>query len=187
MSATLIAGDAEHAVKIRDLSAEGAQIECSPALEVGSAMTLVRGRLTVQGCVSWSTASRCGLHFFSRIKVRDWMANPLNREQRRVDHLVAVVQSGPGTMAPPANHEPAAAEGVADDLKRVSELLAMIGDALAGDPAAVTRHGITLQGLDIAMQTLAALAETMQADDPEHEIGMVRLAELRIACAAALR
>ena len=187
MSAALHIDGLEQDAKIRDLSAEGAQLECSPVPAAGTAMTLIRGRLTVQGRVSWSAARRCGVQFFSRIRVRDWMANPVNAEQQRVDRLVAVVKSGQAPKAPPAAHLPAAAEGVTDDLKRVSELLAVIADALAGDPAAVIRHGVTLQGLDIAVQTLAVLAETIPADDPRHARHVARLAELRTACAAALR
>ena len=51
-------------------------------------MTLVRGSLSVLGLVAWRNESRCGLKFASPVSVRAWMANPVNREQQRVDHVV---------------------------------------------------------------------------------------------------
>lgn len=186
MAARLHAAGGAHAVKIRDLSAVGAQIESSLFPEVGSAMTLVRGRLSVQGHVAWSTERRCGLHFSTRISVPDWMANPINLEQQRVDHLVAVVKAGGVPYAAPDYRQAGVAQEIAEDLKGVAQLLEMLGDALAGDPAIVTGHGVTLQNLDIAAQTLTALAGSTHADSSKRAASMVRLADLRINCAQAL-
>src|SRR5688572_18679488 len=154
LAATMHAGGNATAVKIRDLSPIGAQVESSTFPEVGSAMTLARGHLSVQGQVSWSTQRRCGLRFSNRISVQEWMASPANLEQQRVDHAVAAVKAGAVPIAAPA-HRFASAQGLADDLARVSRLLEKLGDALASDPALVTEYGIPLQNLDIAMQTLS--------------------------------
>lgn len=191
MAATLHASGVETAVKIRDLSATGAQIECTLMPDIGSAMTLARGRLSVQGHVTWCTERRCGLHFSTRISVPDWMANPVNGEQQRVDHVVALVKAGAVPLAPrasvPARPVAAKADGVGEDLRRVSQLLENLGDALANDPAIVTQHGTTLQNLDIAMQTLIALAESMQANPLAGAASVARLDELRTSCAQALQ
>ena len=143
MAATLHSSGVETAVKIRDLSATGAQIECSLLPAVGSSMTLTRGRLSVHGHVAWCTERRCGLHFSTRIAVADWMANPVNREQQRVDHVVALVKAGAAPLAPrasvPAPQVAAGVDDVGEDLRRVSRLLGSLGDALANDPAIVIR------------------------------------------------
>lgn len=186
MAATLIAADGEHPVKIRDLSAAGAQIESALIPEVGSAMTLVRGQLSIPCQVSWRAERRCGLKFASPISVQDWMANPLNREQQQVDRLVAVVKAGAVPVAAPAQPQAATAD-VAVNLRRVSRLLENLGDALASDPAMVTKHGIGLQSIDIALQMLTELIETMRADAPELGASMARLDGLRISCAQAVR
>lgn len=186
LAATLHAGDAAHPVKIRNLSSSGAQIETSLFPEVGAAMTLARGRLSVHGQVTWCGATRCGLKFSSPVSVQDWMANPVNLEQRRVDDVVAAVKSGAAPLVAPARGAAVTADGVADDLKRVSRLLEMLGDALAGDPWAVTRHGITLQNLDIAVQTLTVLAATIRTGAPADAKSRARLDELRASCAQAL-
>lgn len=179
MAATLHVSGVETAVKIRDLSAIGAQVESSLHPDIGSAMTLVRGRLSVQGRVAWCTERRCGLHFSTRISVPDWMANPVNREQQRVDHVVALVKAGAVPLAPrasvPAPPVAATADRVAEDLRRVSQLLENLGDTLASDPAIVTGHGTLLQNLDIAMQTLIALAEAVQANPPAGKASAARL------------
>ena len=90
-------------------------------------------------------------------------------------------------LAKPGHPYPPAGEGLADDLKRVSRLLEMLGDALAGDPAIVTAHGVTLQNLDIALQTLTALAATVEGGDPgDAARSLLRLEELRLSCGQAL-
>jgi hypothetical protein len=191
MAATLKISGVETAVKIRDLSAIGAQVESALHPDIGSTMTLVRGRFSVQGSVAWCTERRCGLHFSTRISVADWMANPVNREQGRVDHVVALVKAGAVPLAPraPVPVRPVAAttERIAEDLRRVSQLLENLGDTLANDPAIVTGHGAQLQNLDIAVQTLVALAEAVRANPPPEAASVARLDELRASCAQALQ
>ena len=187
MAATLHASGVESAVKIRDLSATVAQIESQLLPEVGSPMTLSRGRLSVQGHVAWRTERRCGLKFSSKISVPDWMANTVNREQQRVDHIVTAVKAGVVPLAAPGDQGSKALPGVTEDLQSVAQLLECLGDALVGDPAIIAQHGIVLQNLDIAVQTLNALAETMRAGSPVDAASIVRLGELRTSCAEALR
>ena len=187
MAATLQVSGVETAAKIRDLSAAGAQVECSLLAEVGSPMTLTRGRLSVQGHVAWCTERRCGVKFTSNVSVQDWMANPVNREQTRVDHIVTAMKAGVVPLVSAVAPLTVPADGAAQDLERVSQLLGSLGDALASDPAIIAQHGIALQNLDIAIQTLTALAETMQAGAPMNAAQIVRLNELRTSCAEALR
>ena len=91
--------------------------------------------------MTWCTERRCGLHFSSQISVQDWMANPVNREQRRVDRAVAVVKAGAVPLARrrPPRREARPVLPMADDLRQVSRLLELLGDALASDPALVSR------------------------------------------------
>src|SRR5688500_8151372 len=94
MAATMHAAGVATPVKIRDLSCDGAQIESTVIPEVGALLTLARGALSVDGHVTWTAERRCGVRFAARVSVRDWMANPVNRAQRRVDHVVAAVKAG---------------------------------------------------------------------------------------------
>jgi hypothetical protein len=187
MAATLDIDGVACPVTIRDLSTAGAQIESTLSPEIGSEATLSRGPLSVQCHVTWCTNRRCGLQFTSPVLVQEWMASPLNRQQQRVDHVVAAVKAGAVPFEAPAGLKAATPAYAAEDLKRLSRMLEILGDALANDPAVVMKHGIQLQNLDIALQTLTALAGTMQTDDPECAANIARLAELRITCAEALR
>ena len=186
MAATLRIANGDIPVKIRDLSAIGAQIESAVLPDIGSAITLVRGHLSVQGRVTWCIERRGGMQFTARISVQDWMANPVNREQQRVDNIVTAVKAGAVPRAAPADQKSKPSPGAAEDLARVSQLLDSLGDALASDPALVEKHGIALQNLDIAMQTLNALAETMKADASADAASIARLNELRTSCAEAI-
>lgn len=185
MAATLRTADNEIPVKIRDLSVTGAQIESVVLPAIGSAIALVRGRLSVQGRVTWCVERRCGLQFTARISVQDWMANPVNREQRRVDRIVTEMKTGVIPQAAPADLQSKAQPGTAEDLLSVAQLLDSLGDALASDPTLIVRHGIALQNLDIAMQTLTALAQIMKVDAPADAASIARLNELRRSCAEA--
>lgn len=187
MAATLHAADVAHPVKIRDLSAAGAQIEGSLLPEIGAEVTLARGILSVQGHVTWCAARRCGLQFNSPISVPDWMANPLNRQQQRVDQVVALVKAGTVPLEMSTQRNAVTPTLTAEDLRRVSQMLEILGDALSSDPSIVVKYGIQLQNLDIALQTLAALAETIGGDGAECEASFNRLAELRTSCVEALR
>ena len=76
---------------------------------------------------------------------------------------------------------------VSDDLGNIAQLLENLGDSLASDPALIARHGIALQNLDIAMQTLNALASSMRTECAADAASLNRLDELRISCAQALQ
>ena len=187
VAATLRTNGEVYPVTIRDLSAAGAQIESSLLLEVGAEVTLSRGHLSVRGQVTWGRNRRCGLHFASPISVQDWMPSPVHRQQQRVDHVVAAVKAGARPPKVPAELPVSTTSDAAQDLKQVSRLLEILSDALASDPAVVVKHGLQIQNLDIALQTLTVLAGTLRADDPDYAASLARLAELRISCAQALR
>lgn len=186
MAATLHASGIDTAVKIRDLSADGAQIESPLIPEAGSPMTLARGQLAVAGHVTWRTERRCGLKFSSKVSVRDWMANPVNREQERVDHAVAAAKAGVVPLVSATPHA-TAPEGIAEDLARLSRLLESLGEAFASDPAVVAKHGIAMQNFEIVVQTLTALADTARPGAIVDVAKIDRLKELRTSCREALR
>ncbi len=185
LAATMLAGGSSAAVKIRDLSPVGAQVESFACPEVGSAISLERGRLSVHGRVSWSTKLRCGVRFATRISVRDWMANPVNFEQSRVAPAVASVDAGAVPLAARAERNPPA-DGLAEDLALVSSLLEISSQGLASDPAIVKAHGLKLQNLDIALQTVTVLAAIEAAIEPQRSAGIRRLEELRLSGSQAL-
>ena len=162
MAATLKSANIGHSVKIRDLSATGARIETFLALEVGAAVTLIRGGLSVQARVGWHAERFCGLSFESPVSIQAWMANPLNLERQRRPPRVAV----DGEVMAPVHREAESAESLADELTRVSRWLEAFGQTLANDPQVVFKHGTQLFSLGLAARTLAALAETMEANAP---------------------
>jgi hypothetical protein len=160
LAATLISSGAGHPVKIRDLSAIGARIETSLALEVGAAVVLVRGGLRVESRVGWHAARFCGLSFAAPLSIEDWMANPVNLD-RQATPPVAV---GGGVAAQVDREEPHA-ESIAEELTRVSRWLEAFGHTLANDPQVVFKHGTQLFSLGLAARSLAALAEAIQAEN----------------------
>ncbi|HUE79632.1 MAG TPA: PilZ domain-containing protein [Sphingomicrobium sp.] len=187
LAAILYAEGAPHSVKIRDMSVSGAQLEGSELPQIGSAVTLARGSLSVQGRVTWRTARRCGVQFGSRVAVRDWMAPTGNREQRRVDHVVSAIKAGVIPLMVSASHQQPTPSQIAEDLRRVSSLLQSLANALGSDCAVVRKHGNNLQNIDIAYQSIAALADAVEAELLATPEISSRLEDLRLSCEEALR
>ncbi len=175
------------------MSFNGALVESGVMPEVGALVQLVRGSLIVHGLVVWAVDGRCGLKFSGSVDVQQWRAAPANSEQQRVDDVVSLVKAGavPLPVAPLGEPDrrddaPERGEEIADDLRRVSELLDDLGGALAGDADVVTRHGTALQNLDIAMQMIAAV-QSMFVGRNDWESDCVRAAGLRRTADQALR
>ena len=152
LAATLISGGADHPVKIRDLSATGARIETFLELEVGAAVILVRGGLSMAARVGWRADRFCGLIFESPVSMDAWIANPASLGQP------------PKPLRIGGDEELADAAGIAEELTRVSRWLEALGRTLASDPQLLAKHGTQLFGLGRAARTLSALAETMHAE-----------------------
>jgi hypothetical protein len=186
LAATLYSAAGTSPVKIRDLSSAGARIEGHVVPVVGEPIRLVRGSLSVVGLVAWRNADRCGLRFDASISVPGWMANPVNREQQRVDRPVRATHAGAVTRAIPAIRPAETGDDMAQDLKRVVCLLELLGDELANDMLVAANYGTKLQYLDIAVQTLVALAESVGSGNLEPYRSLARLDSLRRSCIEAL-
>ena len=163
LAAILHSAGTAHRVTIRDLSAAGARIETSLVPQVGDAVTLVRARLTIDARVTWRAKRFCGLSFTAPVSIPAWMANPVLLERERMRPRVALDRE----VASPVHCEAGKAGGVAEELARVSHRLGAIGHTLAGDPVVLFKHGTQLFRLRQAARSLAALADTLQADAPQ--------------------
>ncbi len=172
LAATLGSAGADHPVKIRDLSAAGARIETAVVLNVGAAVSLVRGRLSVHARVGWRDERFCGLSFAAPVSIEDWMANPVNPQ----------LQPGPapvlarGAFVAPVHREAEIAESIAEELARISRWLEEFGQVLANDQQIVFKHGSEIFALGLAARTLAALADALQSDSPPSSARSAKLA-----------
>lgn len=171
LAAALHSAGVAHPVRIRDLSSAGARVETFLVPDVGTAATLIRGSLSVDCHVSWNANHFCGLHFCSPVSVHDWMTHPDVFERLRLGDPVSSFDQGAVEEVAAAQVEAGKAAAIARDLARVNRLLETLGEALAGDPEMVARHGEKLHNLGLAMQTLAALAETLRTIARENPAG----------------
>jgi len=189
LAAALYCDEHSSAIRIRNLSARGALIEGEVVPETGALVQLVRGGLIVHALVAWSADGRCGLKFSGSVDVQQWREPPANLEQQRVDEVVRLVKAGavPLPVPPLARPGPPGSPlRVADDLRRVTDLLDRVGEVLAGDEEVVERHGAELQNLDIASQVIAAVSAVIEGyGDPDPEAA--KLVALRRSADQALR
>lgn len=177
-------------VTIRNMSPTGAQLSAAAVPEPAYPVQLIRGSLTVPASVIWAAEQRCGIQFSSVVSVREWLAPLDNREQTRVDETVALIKSGAVPLSVShrghSNYGAGSPAAVHEDLARASRLIEAVADQLAGDPAVVSNYPETLQSLEIAVQSLSAIADslvgssTTAGPDP-------RMEALRLSCDQALR
>jgi hypothetical protein len=179
-------------VKIRNMSSTGALVEAAAVPDAGVPVRLIRGSLMVPAVIAWSEESRCGLRFSSIVSVPEWMAPSRNSEQQRVDDTVRLLKMGavpiPQRTTPVSTMEigdAAKPSRLAMDIQRVLTLIQSLGDDLANDKEVLMRHSAKLQHLDIAIQTLSAVANALSVSMVD-EASLARLQNLRSGCAQAL-
>jgi len=173
-------------VKVRNMSATGALLEAAAVPHRGAAIRLVRGSLAISGIVVWSAPGRCGLHFSSFICVREWMAPPANGEQQRVDEAVRLLKAGAIPLSAVANSTSGAgSKEFGGDLRNVARLLETLAEHLIGNEVTLLAHGAELQNLDIAVQTLNAVASALGSESDSPAL-FSRIENLRTSCHQAL-
>jgi hypothetical protein len=179
-------------VKVRNMSSTGALVEAAAVPDAAVSVRLIRGSLMVPAVVAWSEERRCGLRFSSIVSVAEWMAPSRNSEQQRVDDTVRLLKMGAVPMqqrtAPVSTIElgdAAIPSRLAMDIQRVLTLIQSLGDDLASDQEVLLRHSARLQHLDIAIQTLSAVANALSVSTID-EASLARLHNLRSGCAQAI-
>lgn len=189
LAACLYSDTTSSPVRIRNMSVSGALVQAAVVPRPSSAVRLIRGSLVVDATVAWSDEGRCGLQFSGSVDVQQWLASPTNTEQQRVDEAVRLIKAGavpfPVASLPRCTSGDHPATQIAEDLFRTSALLQALGDALACDYETVVRHAGPLQNLDIATQTLTALAKAVINGSSDPAI-VSKLDHLRRSAAQAL-
>ena len=187
LAAALYCDGASSSVRIRNISATGALVEGAAIPGSGALVQLVRGGLIVHALVAWSADGRCGLKFSGSVDPQAWRAAPTNTEQQRVDQVVRLVKAGAVPLPVPPLAQPSESsdfgQDLSEDLRSVSELLNRLGEVLAGDIDVVTRHGTSLQHLDIALQVIGAVNAIIGGKDSDS----TKLVALRRSTEQALR
>jgi hypothetical protein len=94
--AVLSTGAATCAVRVRNLSPNGALLEGGNLPAEMRTVLLKRGSLAVAGQIAWSRGGQCGIRFSAPIEVAEWVdrAGPVG--QQRIDATVAEFRNGLG-------------------------------------------------------------------------------------------
>ena len=117
LSGTLDASGVSFAVRIRNLSPNGALVEAAKLPRAGTTVRLLRGSLSATGEFAWHGGGHGGIKFQRSIEVARWVQRVGHAGQQRIDMAVAAIQRS---------------EPVPRELERVSETdsLASISTAL---------------------------------------------------------
>lgn len=154
VAANCLTARGRFAVRIRNMSSDGALFEGDALPRPGETFELVRAHLRVTGQAMWTEGNQCGAAFQGPIDVAAWMARQAPG-QLKVD---ALIQQARSDMAAgrPTRAETAAgpALDIAHNVELAIALLERLDGDLSHDPMVVTRHQHQLQALDRAVQLL---------------------------------
>jgi hypothetical protein len=159
VTATLYAQGGSLAVRIRNLSGDGALVEAATTLPpIGSPVRLCRGSLSVSGTIMWVDRAKAGLHFVSKTAVDDWLpGGKRGVGQQMADELAHRIRLGELLPQPDPRIDlqpPTSGE----QLSRLVAELEKAGEDLAADAEVAARHAAPLQAIDAVAQVLARLA-----------------------------
>ena len=73
LAARLVTTFRERPVRIREVSSEGAMIECETASIEGTEVVLRRGLIEIKANVVWSNGRQCGLEFVTAMEEEDFL------------------------------------------------------------------------------------------------------------------
>lgn len=154
LSAILQTPSGKQPVRVRNMCASGAMIECAEPPMEGLSVKLRRGSLHASAQVIWSRDGRCGLNLASTVNVDDWLAPAANSRQAEVD---AIFSRLPGAanecQADLATGERLDA-GIGEATNILADLLRMVGEQFAKDPVILANRALELQTFDAAVQLL---------------------------------
>ena len=68
---------------------------------------------------------------------------------------------------------------LAAELDHARDMLIMMGDDLSGDFGVVSRHGLTLQAVDIVSQMLGHIANVVRAEDRPQAVEKIGMGDLK--------
>lgn len=106
VTAVMVAGREQSAVKVRNMSPTGAMVESTVTAQPGTRIKLVRGRLVAEGAIVWTSGNRHGVKLDGEVSVKDWLAGPAKAEQDRIDDIVSLIKAG--RAMPPMDSDEAA-------------------------------------------------------------------------------
>lgn len=142
-------------VRIRNLSKRGMLVEGAILPPVGTEVQIERGSLLASGKIVWLGDGRAGIELASDIEVKSWLPKFSKAGQARVDELVHTIKAGlqqPVAVPEPLINQP--------DLLSLLKDLDHVSQMMAEDDYIVSRHGESIQRLDIIAQHLRSLTRT---------------------------
>ena len=89
LMAALTCGGVSMAVRVRNLSLEGALLEGPELPSDGKRVLLRRGSLSADAEIAWRRESQCGIRFNEPIRVADWVQRSGPPGQQKIDQAIA--------------------------------------------------------------------------------------------------
>jgi hypothetical protein len=137
--------------RIRNISSRGALVDAPSFPNVGTAVRLVRGELSVTGELAWVGGGLGGINFGGRIEVESWVRRTGASGQQRVDGVVDAIRH---SRRVPAN----SGEERSPSIAALSAELDELCERFAETPDMTIAFGENLLKLDSIAQALRRLA-----------------------------
>jgi hypothetical protein len=147
-----------HAVRIRNMSRDGALLEGAELPPERARFELMRGSLHVRAKSMWTHGNQCGASLLEPVDVARWMARAVPVHQQQVDSMVHQARLAIAAGKPGPDEIVVSAGPRSGNVKTAISLLEDLEKALSEDALVVARHLDGLQSLDAALQLLRVVA-----------------------------
>ena len=128
LTAALRAASETVPVRIRNISGNGALIDGRSSFSPGTKVTLMRGRLSVEGKLAWHERRFAGIEFDCPIDVTSWVRRIGHAGQQTVDAIVAAVKEDEPASPVESSGETSSLGALSAELDSVCERLANMED-----------------------------------------------------------
>jgi hypothetical protein len=158
LSAALYTPTRSYPVRIRNISVDGALVDGANLPDQGSAVSLRRAHLAVDGEIAWRAGELRGVHFSSTIDVDEWVRLKGHAGQQRVDQVIAAIRTPecePKFMGDAPN------VGVGwESVESISTALEQICERLSNSPSLTAEIAEEVLRLDSIVHALRQLARS---------------------------
>jgi hypothetical protein len=166
LAALLCAGAERTNIRVRNMSATGALLEGTLALERGDRVFVLRGNLIADATVVWTSPGRLGVRFATSQRVKDWLAAQGSIDLGRVDEVIEALLSraDPADTPSKITTQQALQRAESRDLDDVVRLLKGFKDDLTSCNQASNFPKLKIENLELAIAMLESSLNGMAGD-----------------------
>lgn len=160
------------AVRLRDVSLSGMQLELPNPPELGSEVTISKGKLQTKGVLVRIEGSRCGIKLHENIDLDSWLDGRLSRlehetkTQSNIEKKIDKISKDfYNEFDDHISAQRAIRERCAEEMRYVARLVEDLGETFMKEPIILARYARKAQDFDLIKQLITHLSSLVDSND----------------------